>query len=770
MEPVYIDLHIHTSEDPANLSQDYDIDLLVKKIAEYTGNSKFLISLTDHNVINKAAYMKAKAVVGNLLLGVELHVTNYSDAPRYHCHIYFKAEEITEEIIDDINKRLHELYPNKVITDESPHVKIQDIIQAFDSYDFLLLPHGGQSHGTFNTSIPVGTIFDDRMNRAFYYNQFDGFTARNEKKLEKGIDYFEKLKIREFVNLITCTDNYEPQNYPLPKDPKSTDFLPTWMLAEPTFNGLRLSLSESSRLAYGKKPESWSTCIEKVILNHDKIKIDVDLTPGLNVVIGGSSSGKTLFVDSVHRKITNNFAECPYIKNYGVEQIEVINPTGKYPHYIPQSYITDITNRESDSDISDISILKNVFPGDDEINVKIKRTLREFHSDLQQMITCVKTLEDCTSKIKKISILSGLITSKLVQENILKGMFPSQDERELVYYGETDYESDISTLKRIDDFLKNNPLITHDEKIIDKLGEELKEAYKNSEFEKKIYQIIKNEKNNIDTHLRTEDAEHQSKKQEFDELKNLISTYSKTCVRFKTALDKISKYDVKYESEKITSSGHTLYIENKFTLNKNVFVEIINEFLRTGEKISSFSNIHPENLFADKWKKRDPVVRNHEDLANKIYSKLEGLNKRKYKITTNADQDFESLSAGWQTSIILDIILGYENDLAPLIIDQPEDNLATKYINEGLVRAIKNNKSKKQIIMVSHNATIPMLGDAQNVVLCKNEGNQISIVSAALEGKIDQKDVVDHIAEITDGGKISIKKRVKKYNLKKFNE
>lgn len=769
MNPVYIDLHIHTSEDPNNLNTDYDIDLLVKKISEYCDNSEFLISLTDHNTINKSAYMKAKEVVDNLILGVELHVTNYRAAPRYHCHIYFKAEEITEDVIDDINQKLDVLYPNKVIDEESPHQKIQDIIQAFDEYDFLLLPHGGQSHGTFNKSIPEGTIFDDRMNRAFYYNQFDGFTARNKKKLEDGIDYFEKLKISEFVNLVTCTDNYQPNNYPLPKS-KSTDFMPTWMLAEPTFNGLRLSLSESSRLVYGKKPDTWSTCIEKVTLDNDQIKIEANLTSGLNVVIGGSSSGKTLFVDSVYRKIINDFKDSPYKEKYGIENIEVINPTGKYPHYIPQSYITDITNRESDSDISDIAILKNVFPIDDEIKAKINRTLREFQTDVQGMVDCVKTIEDCTSKIRKISVISSLITSKVAQENILKGMLPTQDQRDLIGYSEVEYESDITLLEKIDDFLEKNPLVKHNTGLVESLKKELKAAYAGSEFEKNIHRVIQGGKTNIDGQLKAEDAEHQNKKQEFDQLRELITTYCKAYIRFGDILDKISKYDVKYESEKITSSGHTLYIENNFTLNKDTFVSIINDFLKTGERISGFEKIRPENLFEEKWKKKDPVVRSYDDLGNKIYSKLEGLNKRKYKITTSENRDFESLSAGWQTSVILDIILGYEDDLAPLIIDQPEDNLATKYINEGLVKAIKKTKPKKQIIMVSHNATIPMLGDAQNIVLCQNEGNTISIVSAGLEGKIDEKDVVDYIAEITDGGKVSIKKRVKKYNLKKFNE
>jgi len=114
------------------------------------------------------------------------------------------------------------------------------------------------------------------------------------------------------------------------------------------------------------------------------------------------------------------------------------------------------------------------------------------------------------------------------------------------------------------------------------------------------------------------------------------------------------------------------------------------------------------------------------------------------------------------------LILGWSKDNAPLIIDQPEDNLATGYINRGLLESIKRCKSKKQIILVSHNATIPILGDAQNIIMCENRDNKITIKSNPLEGAIDGVCVVDLVAEITDGGKASVKKRFKKYNLKKF--
>ena len=97
-------------------------------------------------------------------------------------------------------------------------------------------------------------------------------------------------------------------------------------------------------------------------------------------------------------------------------------------------------------------------------------------------------------------------------------------------------------------------------------------------------------------------------------------------------------------------------------------------------------------------------------------------------------------------------------------------NLANSYFNDGMIRSLKRAKLNKQVLIVSHNATIPMLGDAQNIILCRNSDYKIKIVSEKLEGEIDGKPVIDPIAEITDGGKKEIKKRFKKYNFKKYRE
>ena len=105
--------------------------------------------------------------------------------------------------------------------------------------------------------------------------------------------------------------------------------------------------------------------------------------------------------------------------------------------------------------------------------------------------------------------------------------------------------------------------------------------------------------------------------------------------------------------------GHKLYIENEFTLNKDKFVDVVNKYLKTHCKIDDFKRIQPEDIFESRFKKQQPVVKDYDDFVARIYNDFERLNKKTYKIITKEGQNFENLSAGWTTSIILDIILGY---------------------------------------------------------------------------------------------------------------
>lgn len=765
MKPIYLDLHIHTSENEDELNQSYNVDLLLEKIKITCQDSDFLISLTDHNTINKSAYIKLLEKTTNVILGVELHIKNADNKPPYHCHLYFNFDEIKEEIIDKINIILDELYPKKKITPTTHVDNIETIIRKFDEYDFLLLPHGGQNHRTFDKSVDGN--FNTRLEKSLYYNQFDGFTARNQRGLEDTINYFKRLGINEFINLITCTDNYNPVHYPKTKSDEASDFLPTWMLANPTFNGLRLSLSEHSRLIYSEtKPELWSEYLKSVKLENDNINIDVSLTSGLNVVIGDSSSGKTLFVDTIICKTQNDFSKTNY-KAFNVENVIIDNPSNCIPHYINQNYIMGLIS-DNKNEIEKIDIIKKVFPDEDDVRNSIQNGLSNLKKDINDLITYVEKIEVAENEILKIPALNRLIQTTEVKENLLKLLQPSSELISKLNYPKSVYDKHKTNLEEIKLFMQNNVFIEYDDTEIQIIMDKLENAFRLSSFEEDIRIQIDTSKKFLDTFLSSMNKESQSKKDNFEKLLISINQYTDNLNKFKSKLQEIQSYNLTIQSREIESMEHKLSIEYTFKIDKEIFLKTINEFLKTAHKIDSFEEFEHRKLYLSNYKDK-PKVDSYEDFKSKVYVKFEELNKRKYKIITKDGKNFDSLSAGWKTSVLLDLILGYDGDTAPLIIDQPEDNLANSYINKGLIDALKKIKEHKQVIIVSHNATIPMLGDAQNIILCQNE-EKIIIKSNPLEGIIDGKSVVDHIATITDGGKTSIKKRVKKYNMKKLEE
>jgi hypothetical protein len=425
-------------------------------------------------------------------------------------------------------------------------------------------------------------------------------------------------------------------------------------------------------------------------------------------------------------------------------------------------------NKDKANSINDIDILRSVFPSDEDEAAQVTNGMSALSKIVSDLVSSVKTISEIQTALTKIPLLSHLIVTETINANPLKVLQPSDTEIEPVKLLKADKDRYIANLDEIEKYLNANPLISHNNTLIAEAIKEVESAFKYSQFETKIRSIIAEEKQTIDTSMTTVKQEITKKRIDFEALLEHIRNYKKAYSKFANAIKEISKVSIKIETKPIISMGHTLYIENQFELSKTKFLEVINGLLKREYEIGKFEDLTPESLFSDKFSKRDPVVKDYSDFEQRINNTFRQMNNKKYKITTSDGRNFDTLSAGWKTSIILDLILGWEKDTAPLIIDQPEDNLATVFINKGLIEAIKKCKKSKQIILVSHNATIPMLGDAQNVIVCNNVDNKIEIFSNPLEGTISGEKVVDLIAKITDGGKSSIKKRVKKYNLKTF--
>lgn len=578
-------------------------------------------------------------------------------------------------------------------TDEIP--KLEDVVKKFDSYNFIVLPHGGQSHRRFNDSIKKGVKFDSVMERGIYFNQFDGFTSRSNKGLEDTEKYFKKLGIYSFTNLITCSDNYNPEVYPKAKGEGEEKYIPTWMMAEPTFQGLRLSLSERTRLFYQKKEPSFSEdYVKSCSLINDLIDIEVDFTPGLNVIIGGSSSGKTLLIDALYNKLTSGVIDenNPYY-SFNINDMKISNPVGYSPHYISQNYIISVLGDKTNSGIAKIDIIKNTFKGNESLDKSIESGLLKFKDCVNKLVNDVSSIEEAKTQIALIPHFHRILSKDILSFNHFELFIPKQELLDKIDLNDEKMNEVFEAINFLDT-LNENPFIdiSHE---IDSIRHKLMQAQKKYKISTLINELFHKYKNEFDEKEKGEKEELTKKKNRdilFKNIKKYIFSYSD----FYKQLNIIANFTMSYNTEPIESKhGHKLYIENNFKLNKSIVLDSINHLLKTSSKILEFDQIRPELLTKDHFSQRSPKVNSYDDFKKKLYESIEENNKKVYRIITKDGKNFEQLSPGWKTAIILDLVFGYDGDIAPIFIDQPEDNLANTYINGGLVDAIKQSKAKR---------------------------------------------------------------------------
>lgn len=112
-------------------------------------------------------------------------------------------------------------------------------------------------------------------------------------------------------------------------------------------------------------------------------------------------------------------------------------------------------------------------------------------------------------------------------------------------------------------------------------------------------------------------------------------------------------------------------------------------------------------------------------------------------------RSLDQLSKGQRATALLLLLLSASD--APLIIDQPEDDLDNSFIYKGIVRHLRELKGKRQIIASTHNANVPVLGDAELIVALESDGSRGRPTEAGV-GSLDDRSVRALVEDILEGG------------------
>lgn len=118
---------------------------------------------------------------------------------------------------------------------------------------------------------------------------------------------------------------------------------------------------------------------------------------------------------------------------------------------------------------------------------------------------------------------------------------------------------------------------------------------------------------------------------------------------------------------------------------------------------------------------------------------------------------------GQKVVAMISFILEYSkftNDLSPLIIDQPEDNLDNQYIYRNLVKDFRSIKNSRQIIIATHNSTILINSGCENVIILQSDNERAWMEK---NGYSKKKEINRRVINILEGGVEAFQNKVKIY-------
>ena len=111
-------------------------------------------------------------------------------------------------------------------------------------------------------------------------------------------------------------------------------------------------------------------------------------------------------------------------------------------------------------------------------------------------------------------------------------------------------------------------------------------------------------------------------------------------------------------------------------------------------------------------------------------------------------------SPGQVAAAVLAFILAQGDE--PLILDQPEDDLDNQLIYDLIVRELRANKQRRQVIVVTHNPNIVVNGNADLVIPLHNPNDQTAI---PVRGALQDASVREWVCDIMEGGREALERR-----------
>ena len=223
-------------------------------------------------------------------------------------------------------------------------------------------------------------------------------------------------------------------------------------------------------------------------------------------------------------------------------------------------------------------------------------------------------------------------------------------------------------------------------------------------------------------------------------------------LNFKAFIDlrQVSEFLENIEEKVDNRSCSKSELKREFDLISQELGELMNEGTPENDFSSSIQKIRE---FAKRLETKRTKSVTYSDFYNAILRRFFNIGLR---VEFNG-KALDNLSMGERAIVLLKILLALDDK--PLLIDQPEEHLDNRYIYNELKPAFRKAKTRRQIIIATHNANLVVNTDAEQIIVAEYENGILSYKIGTLENP----SIRENIKTILEGGDEAFRKRKEKY-------
>ncbi|WP_460231546.1 TrlF family AAA-like ATPase [Aurantivibrio plasticivorans] len=436
------------------------------------------IAVTDHNYAHSclldALLGASKNSIVSVIGGVEINVQGVHILALFDQPIYGKSS-FSEGIKTFLSKiEIDSKLTNEALTvSNKSYTEVLSKIQ--ENHGITIYPHCNSDNGLFQER---GRTDRTHLGDQFNYQEFNILQGKNKSGGERLLSYIasKSSDLTAGYCYTTATDARCLRDILSPDDSGNH----TWIKADPTFEGLKQIMFETSRISIqGNRPEDKSgyQVIDRIEISNDLILNDhLDLNSNMNSIIGGRSTGKSVLLTAIAQKLKTeepiSFAHKPEYEAFvqGVSSsLSVIWKDGEINddrdiEFFQQGYMYDLAtdSKKLSELIQDIlrikgksNFLESYFTKKAEIKKFISSSINDFFqvvSDISRRSASLsekgdsKGVRDEIRKLEdRLKELDSLSLTESERENYERYKGVIEGSRKLIEKN----QKDISQLKRL---------------------------------------------------------------------------------------------------------------------------------------------------------------------------------------------------------------------------------------------------------------------------------------------------------------------------------